>query len=605
MSASAPADQEMASQEEPLLGVASSANGRRWVERSIDDRLAMTLAQRLSVPDIIARVLAARGIDVDTAPDFLEPTLRAVMPTPEAFTDMETAAERLARAITSGERIVVFGDYDVDGATSSALLARAVRDAGGDMHIYIPDRLSEGYGPNGPAMEKLAADGTRLVVTVDCGTTAFDALKTAEDAGLEVIVVDHHEAEAALPAATAVVNPKRVEGGTPEQAHLAACGLTFMLAAATYRQLRSSGWFAERREPDLLALLDIVALGTVCDMVPLTGVNRAFVHQGLKIMARRGNPGLRALADACRVDEAPGAYHLGFVFGPRINAGGRVGESSLGATLLSTNDQQEATTIARRLDALNRERQLIEADILADAMRRAEKMVDARDPAALIVAGEGWHPGIIGIVASRLKDAFNRPACVIALGNDGQGTGSGRSVAGVDLGQTVIAARQLGLLTKGGGHMMAAGFSLEAEKLDEFRHFAETRIAQRMAETGFRPTQTIDGRIKSAGVTAELIEQIAQVGPFGTANPEPRFALANVKLQFADVVGENHVKCRIEDDSRGKLDGIAFRCVGSPLGDLLLHRDRPTIHIAGKLRLNTWQGRSTPQIIIDDAANAH
>jgi len=604
MSAPARADSDTTAQETPLLGVTCSTNGRRWVERSVDDRLALTLAQRLDVPDIIARVLAARGIDIDTAEDFLEPTLRSVMPTPEDFSDLTKAAERLAAAIKAGERIVVFGDYDVDGATSSAILARAVRNAGGNIGIYIPDRLTEGYGPNGPAMEKLAKEGTKLVVTVDCGTTAFEALETAKAAGLEVIIVDHHEAEAALPHAYAVVNPKRLEGGTPDQAHLAACGLTFMLAAATYRQLRGEGWFKDRSEPDLLSLLDIVALGTVCDMVPLTGVNRAFVHQGLKIMARRGNPGLRALADAAGVEETPGAYHLGFVFGPRINAGGRVGESSLGATLLSTDDAQEASTVARRLDALNRERQMIEADILADAMRRAEEMVEKRDPAALIVAGEGWHPGIIGIVASRLKEAFNRPACVVAI-NDGQGTGSGRSVAGVDLGQTIIAARQSGLLTKGGGHMMAAGFSLDATKLDDFIQFTETRIAQRMAEAGFHPTQTIDGRIKAAGVTAELIEQIAKVGPFGTANPEPRFALAGVKLQFADVVGENHVKCRIEDDSRGRLDGIAFRCVGTPLGDLLLHRDRPNVHIAGKLRLNTWQGRSTPQIIIDDAASAH
>lgn len=587
-----------------LLGVTHSANGRRWVARDIDDRLALTLAQRLNVPDIVARVLAARGIDLDTAPDFLSPTLRAVMPKPSDFTDLEAAAARLATAIASQEKTVVFGDYDVDGATSSAILARAVRGVGGEMGIYIPDRLTEGYGPNGPALEKLAADGVKLVVTVDCGTTAFEALETARDAGLEVIVVDHHEAEAALPPALAVVNPKRVEGGTPEQSHLAACGLAFMLAAATYRHLREDEWFADRKEPDLRNLLDIVALGTVCDMVPLVGVNRAFVHQGLKVMAWRENPGLRALADASGVDETPGAYHLGFVFGPRINAGGRVGESSLGAKLLSTDDAAEAATIAQRLDALNRERQMIEADILADAMLRAERMVAERDPAALVVAGEGWHPGIIGIVASRLKDAFNRPACVVAV-NDGQGTGSGRSVSGVDLGQTIIAARQSGLLSKGGGHMMAAGFSLDAENLGEFTHFLETRIAQRMAEAGFHPTQTIDGLIKTAGASSELIDHIASVGPFGTANPEPRFAIANANLQFADIVGENHVKCRLEDDSRGRLDGIAFRCVGSALGDLLLHRDRPRVHVAGKLRLNTWQGRSTPQIIIDDAALAH
>ncbi|MEQ8664307.1 MAG: single-stranded-DNA-specific exonuclease RecJ [Rhodospirillales bacterium] len=586
-----------------LLGVEHSALGRRWVERTSDDRLSMTLAQRLGVSEIVARILSARGISAETAEEFLNPTLRTAMPAPNAFTDMERAAQRLGDAITHGERIVVFGDYDVDGATSSAVLHRAVKGAGGDIGIYIPDRLSEGYGPNPAAMRKLAEEGTNLVVTVDCGTTAFEALEAAAGAGLDVIVVDHHEAETKLPRALAVVNPKRIDGGTPDEAHLAAVGLTFILAAATYRALRSKGWFEDRDEPDLLGLLDIVALGTVCDMVPLTGINRAFVHQGLKILSRRANPGLSALADAAGVDESPGTYHLGFVFGPRINAGGRVGESSLGATLLSTNDPAEASTLARRLDALNRERQMIEAEILEDAMRRAEALVAARDPAALVIAGENWHPGVIGIVASRLKDAFNRPTCVVAL-NDGAGTGSGRSVAGVDLGQTVIAARQSGLLTKGGGHMMAAGFSLDAEKLEDFSHFLEKRIAQQMTASGFYPTQTIDGHLKVAAATAELIDLIASIGPFGTANPEPRFALAGVRLQFADIVGENHVKCRLEDDSRGRLDGICFRSVGTPLGELLLHRSRPTLHIAGKLRLNTWQGRSTPQIIIDDAALA-
>lgn len=586
-----------------LLGVERSALGRRWVERPADDRQALALAQRLGLPDVVARILAARGIGIEEAQDFLEPTLRAAMPDPAVFEDMDVAAARLARAITGGERVVVFGDYDVDGATSAAVLHRAVRSVGGDIGIYIPDRLTEGYGPNAAALRKLAGEGARIVVTVDCGTTAFEALDAAADAGLETIVIDHHEAEARLPAALAVVNPKRIDGGTPDQAHLAAVGLTFMLAAATYRALRKLGWFENRREPDLLQLLDIVALGTVCDMVPLTGVNRAFVHQGLKVMARRGNTGLSALADVAGIDESPGTYHLGFVLGPRINAGGRVGESSLGATLLSSDDSEQATALARRLDALNRERQQLEAEILAEAMRRAEDMVVERDPAALVVAGEGWHPGIIGIVASRLKDVFNRPACVVAL-NDGTGSGSGRSVAGVDLGQTVIAARQSGLLTKGGGHMMAAGFSLAAEKLPDFSHFLETRIAQMMAESGFHPTQTIDGRIKTAGVDATLIERIAGVGPFGTANPEPRFAIAGVRLQFADIVGENHVKCRLEDDSRGRLDGIAFRCVGTPLGDLLMHRSRPALHIAGKLRLNIWQGRRTPQIVIDDAASA-
>ncbi len=572
--------------------------------READDRLALTLAQRLSIPEIAARVMAARGIDLDNAETFLNPTLRAEMPDPGRFADMEAAAERIAKAIRLGETIVIFGDYDVDGATSSAVMHRALTGAGARVRIYIPDRIEEGYGPNAPAMRKLAEGGATLAVTVDCGTTAFTALEAAAEAGLDVIVVDHHEAEAALPEAVAVVNPKRIEGGTPDLAHLAAVGLSFMLAAATFRVLRRDGWFGnDRPEPDLRDLLDIVALGTVCDMVPLKGLNRAFVHQGLKVMARRGNPGIAALADVAGIDEAPGTYHLGFVFGPRINAGGRVGESDLGARLLSSNDAEETAAIARRLDALNRERQAIEADILADAMVRAERIVDERDPAMLLIAGDNWHPGVIGIIASRLKDAFNRPACVVALSGEG-GSGSGRSVAGVDLGQSVIAARQKGLLTKGGGHMMAAGFSLERRNLDDLTAFLEERIAGQMAASGFVPTQTIDGRLKTAAANAGLIEAIAKVGPFGTANPEPRFVLADVSLQFADIVGESHVRCRMEDSSRGRLDGIAFRCVGSALGDLLLHQSKPRLHVAGKLRLNTWQGRSTPQLIIDDAALA-
>ena len=587
-----------------LLGIEKSAAGRCWMIRTANDRLAVTLAQRLGLPDPIARLLAARGIGVDEASNFLAPTLRASMPGPDDFADMTIAAERIARAITTGESIIVFGDYDVDGATSVAVMQRGIRAAGGEIGVYIPDRLTEGYGPNSQAMQHLASEGARVIVTVDCGTTAFEALETAARAGLDVIVVDHHEAEAKLPRAVAVVNPKRLDRGTPEQSHLAAVGLTFILVATVCRVLQKQGWFTDRTMPDLLALLDIVALGTVCDMVPLTGVNRAFVTQGLKVMAQRGNPGLSALADTAGIDERPVAYHLGFVFGPRINAGGRVGESRVGARLLACDDREEATMLANRLDSLNRERQLIEQDILSQAQGLAEQQVASRNPAVLVIADTGWHPGIIGIVASRLKDTFNRPTCVIALEN-GEGTGSGRSVAGVDLGQAVIAARQSGLLTRGGGHMMAAGFSLRIAKLESFRHFLETRVAQQMAATGFHPTQTIDGCIKTAAATVDLIGQIAGVGPFGTANPEPRFAFANVRLSFADIVGEHHIRCRIEDDSGGWLDGIAFRAVGSVLGDLLLDQRRLPLHVTGKLRLNTWQGRTKPQLVIDDAATAH
>ena len=515
---------------------------------------------------------------------------------------MDAAAARLADAIAAAEPIAVFGDYDVDGATSSALLARFFAAIGVPVRVYIPDRMKEGYGPNAPALLRLRAEGIRVVVTVDCGITAFEPLAEAHAAGLDVVVVDHHAAEPRLPEAVAVVNPNRLDD-TSGQGILAAVGVSFLLAVALNRRLRDSGWYrsASRREPDLLALLDLVALGTVADVVPLTGLNRALVVQGLKVMARRGNAGLAALGDVARIDEKPGAFHAGYVLGPRVNAGGRVGEAGLGARLLMTNDTAEAVHLAERLDGYNRERRDIEAQVLEDAFARVEQDYDGTG--IVFAAGAGWHAGVIGIVAARLKERYNRPALVVAL-DDGIGKGSGRSIEGVDLGSAVIAARQQGLLVNGGGHRMAAGLTVEAGKLDALRAFLAERVDAEIAAGAIVPTLNLDGALAVAGATTELVETLERLAPFGAGNPEPRFAIRAARIVKADVVGNDHVRCILTGVEGGRLKAIAFRAVGQPLGEMLLRTAGLPLHIAGKLRLDSWQGRDGVQLVIDDAATA-
>ena len=579
-----------------------SVTGRRWVLRGSDERAGLALAQRLGVPEIVGRVMAARGIDLDAAEQFLEPTLRDALPDPASLAGMDVAAERLAAAIRDGEPIAIFGDYDVDGATSSALLARFLAAVGVPARVYIPDRIIEGYGPTTPAMLRLRAEGISLVITVDCGTTAFEALEAAAEAGLDLLVVDHHVAEPALPRAIAVVNPNRLDD-TSGQGALAAVGVSFLFAIATNRVLRDSGWYAKqgRSEPDLMALLDLVALGTVCDVVPLVELNRAFVSQGLKVMGRRRNPGLVALADVARVDSKLSEYHAGFLLGPRVNAGGRVGEAPLGAQLLMTQDSAEAVAIAQRLDGWNTERREIEARVLEEAMAQAEAsgLLDA----LIVVAGEGWHAGVIGIVAGRLKERFNRPAFVIGYDGD-TGKGSGRSVEGVDLGSAVIAARQVGLLLNGGGHKMAAGLTVERGKLDALRSFMNERVAHDVSSNAVVPTLRIDGAMALSGVKPEFVAALEKLAPFGQGNSEPRFALTSVRVAKADVVGAGHVRCFLSDSSGGRLKAIAFRAAGEPLGDALLDKSGLGLQLAGKLRPDTWQGRDDVQLIIDDAAQA-
>jgi len=585
-----------------FLGVEKSLTGKCWVNREVDDRQSLALSQRLELPEIVGRVMVARGVGLEDADGFLNPTLKTLLPNPSTITAMDDAARRLCRAVMDGETIAIFGDYDVDGATSGALLERFFSAVGGKTMAYIPDRIKEGYGPNTPALMKLQQDGAGIVVTVDCGTTAYAPLEAAAKAGLDVIVVDHHTPEAGLPQVTAIINPNRMddESGLGQ---LAAVGVAFMLAVAINRTLRTAGWYQDRQEPDLMQWLDLVALGTVCDVVPLSGLNRAFVAQGLKIMAGRRNPGLSALADVAGISEPPGTYHAGFILGPRINAGGRIGASDLGTRLLATDDAGEAQEIAHRLNELNKERKEIEAAVQDAAMDEAEQAGENLCP-VIIAAGDDWHPGVIGIVASRLKERFNRPACVVAFDGD-TGTGSARSVSGVDLGAAIIAACQAGILLKGGGHKMAAGFTVEKARLGELQTFLNERVTDQVGERGIQPRLHLDGAMKPAAANMDLLERLQQVGPFGSGNPEPRFVLPAARLSYAAIVGEKHVRGIIEGEGKkGRLAAISFNTVGTPLGTALLQSDGAPLHIAGRLRVNTWQGRSSAQLHVDDAAPA-
>lgn len=584
-----------------------------WRARPADERLALAIGQAHDLSELAGRILAARGIDLDAVADFLNPTLRASLPDPSLLRDMDAAADRVAAAIMAGEQMAVFGDYDVDGATSSALLARFSAAVGGRLLIYIPDRLREGYGPNEAALRKLRAEGCSLVITVDCGISAFAPLKAAAEAGLDIVVCDHHEAEAQLPRAVAVVNPNRLdESGAYGQ--LAAVGVTFLLCVAVNRALRGAGWYRARTEPDLLQWLDLVALGTVADVVPLTGVNRAFVAQGLKVMAGRGNAGLAALADVAGLDRRPDTYHAGYVLGPRVNAGGRVGEAGLGAAILSTDDAAEAAAMAGRLDAYNRERREIERRVLDEAYVQAEERLQSgAKPKLIFAVGENWHPGVIGIVASRLKDRFNLPACVVALDGN-MGKGSGRSVAGIDLGAAVLAARQAGLLINGGGHRMAAGLTVARERVAALGEFLAARVAAQMPPGGLVPSLGIDGAIAAGGATPELVESFARLAPFGTGNPEPRFVLVGARIAHARIVGTDHVRLDLTAGNNGRGNGggngntrltaVAFGQADRPLGRALLGAVGRSLYLAGHLRLDTWQGRSRVEMRIDDAADA-
>lgn len=591
-----------------FLRVDSSVSGQRWVER-LDLRgaaVALDIAQRHDLPELLARVLAGRGIAAGEAADFLDPTVRRLMPDPSVLLDMDAAAGRIADAVVEGETVAVFGDYDVDGATSAALLTRFLRAAGLSPVIYIPDRLFEGYGPNPEAIGTLAKAGATLIVAVDCGTSSFEALDRAGQIGVDVVVIDHHLAGRELPPAVAVVNPNR-EDDLSGLGSLAAVGLTFLTVVAVNRELRRRGHYgAGVTEPELLRWLDLVALGTVCDVVGLSGLNRAFVAKGLLALRRRDNPGLAALAEVARLGGPVAAHHLGFVLGPRINAGGRIGNASLGARLLATDDPAEAAAIAAELDRLNMERQVLEAGMLAEAMAAAEPVFSGDSgPPVLFTHSAGWHPGVVGLIAARLKERFGRPSLAIAVGEDGIGVGSGRSIAGVDLGRAVRAALEEGLLLKGGGHAMAAGVTVEVAQLSALRDFLADALAGQVAvAVAGELTLSIDGVLTAEAATLDLIELVERAGPFGAAHPAPVFAFSGHQVTYAETVGGGHVRATISGDGGPGLKAMAFRSAETPVGAALLARDGRPLHVAGILAADHWQGRARPLLRVLDVAEA-
>jgi len=588
-----------------FLGVERSATGRVWRDR-LDERgaaRALTIAQRHGTPELLARVLAGRGVEADEAEAFLDPTIKRLMPDPHTLTDMEAASARIAHAIEREESVAIFGDYDVDGATASALLCRYLRHCGLDPIVHIPDRIFEGYGPNVDAIRSFAERDVKLLITVDCGTTSLEPLLEAKKLGLDTVVIDHHQADEELPVAVAIVNPNRADD-LSGLGHLAAVGLVFVTLVALARQLRQRDfWTGARAEPDLLSLLHLVALGTVADVVPLKGLNRAFVVKGLIALRRRDHVGSTALMDAARLSGPPESWHLGFLLGPRINAGGRIGRADLGVRLLLEEDPIEATRIAAELDRLNRERQQIEIATVAQAEAEAMAALGLEEKGAVIVtAAEGWHPGVVGLVAARLKERYGRPAFAIALEPGDIGTGSGRSIAGVDLGRAVRQAVRDGLLLKGGGHAMAAGVTLKKGALAEFRAFLEDTLAASVDMARRDSALMIDGAISAGGVNLALVDMLSRAGPYGAGNPEPLLALPSHTLSFADPVGENHIRARFRSGDGKFVNAIAFRVAGTPLGRALLDSRGRQMHAAGFLAVDRWQGEERVQMRLVDVA---
>ncbi|MDE2447047.1 MAG: single-stranded-DNA-specific exonuclease RecJ [Alphaproteobacteria bacterium] len=586
-----------------FLDIERSIKGQRWVARLSDQRLAQAIAEKNELPEILGRVMAARGVGVDEAEEFLNPTLRSLMPAPSAFMDMEKGAARLAQAIVAKEPIGIISDYDVDGVSSAALMIRFLAAVGHEAQVYIPDRLTEGYGPSEKAVSTLQEQGTQLLLTLDCGVLSHDPLAHAADLGLTTIIVDHHQASAELPHAYAVINPNR-QDDTSGQGHLCAAGVVMILIAAVNKALRNLGHYSEvRPEPNMMQWLELVALATVCDVVPLKGLNRAYVTQGLRIMARRENPGISALADVGGLKRRPDVYALGFILGPRINAAGRVGHAEEALALLTTNDKGEAYALARSLDELNRKRQVIELRVVDEAIMQAEAaMGKDKRPSIVVVAADGWHPGVVGLAASRLKDRFVVPSLVLAMNTKtGLATGSGRSIAGVDLGKAVRLASEAGILTKGGGHAMAAGLTVPTEKLGALRQFLEDVLSVEV-ERLRDPSLAVDGALTARGATLDLIELLEQAGPYGSAHPSPMFVFPAHKVIYADQVGNDHVRCTIVSSDGIKLKAIAFRALGTPLGELLLSERSHPVHIAGRLVADEWGAKRVPAVQIEDAA---
>lgn len=584
-----------------VLNITHSITGQSWKWRSgdVDAR-----DPGFQPDDLVTQLLLARGVPRDDIERHRNPTIRGFMPDPSIFRDMDCAAERLADAVEAREAVTIYGDYDVDGATSAALLIRLLRDLGLDAGHYIPDRLMEGYGPSGEALVRIGDSGSRLIVTVDCGAMAFDALAQAKAAGLEVIVVDHHKCAADLPSAFALVNPNRLDENdeAASHGHLAAVGVAFLLAAAIVRILRGRGYFVNRAEAKLMELLDIVALGTVADVAQLRGLNRAFVAQGLKVMAGRRNIGLAALIEASRLNRAPVCSDLGFALGPRINAGGRVGKSDLGVRLLTTQDREEARSIAAELDRLNEERRSIEALV----QEEAEAMLAGQhNRAVALLAGQDWHPGVIGIVAGRIKEKTGKPSIIIAIDDQGVGKGSGRSIAGVDLGAAIISAREAGLLVAGGGHAMAAGLTIAADKVDALADWLDERLAADVTRASANSAMLVDALLTPRGLNPAFIEAMEGAGPYGMGWPGPRIVTGPVRVIKCDIVGKDHVRAIVGGDDGASFKAMAFRQGETALGQMLMHGERGRKYwLAGRAKIDDWGPTPKAELHIDDIAFA-
>ncbi len=590
-----------------FLGVERSARGLKWVERLAPSNayLGAAIAQRHNLPEIIGRLLAARNIALDDVPTVMNPTLRALCPDPATLTDMDKAAERVARAVVAGERIAIFGDYDVDGASSAALLHRFLASHGLSARIYIPDRITEGYGPNADAIASLIDEGAQLIVTVDCGSTSFEALDVAAKRGVDVVVADHHQVGEDLPAAHAVVNPNR-QDCLSGQGHLCAAGVTFLLCVAVQRRLRAKGAYAKKKAPDLLEWLDIVALATVCDVVPLEGVNRAFVVQGLKVLRNRKNLGLKALCDAAGVNKPPSPYTLGFVLGPRINAGGRIGDASLGSHLLASEDAGECARIAETLDRLNRERREIELRTVEEAAAWADRTLLEDPTCPIIIAGSpAWHKGLVGLAASRLTERFQRPCLIFSQDESaGEATGSARSVAGVDIGAAVRGAVEAGLARKGGGHAMAAGVTVAQSKLHDLAAYLREALGPSYRVAAAAPVLPVDGALTPRAATLEFAAQLEAAGPYGQGNPAPRFCLPSVRLTMTKEITGGHLRCALQALDGSQISAVAFRAANSDLGAALERgRDMPC-HVAGRIERDEWGGRNRIEFQIEDVAPA-
>lgn len=576
-----------------------SVNGKIWQQKNIKENYVIELCRVFEISDLLARILSTRTIQLDEALHFLSPKIKNLLPDPMHLFDMEKAIERTVRAITEKQKICIFADYDVDGATSSALLKNVFRDLGVEVDIYVPDRIIEGYGPNKQAMGLIKDKKTDLVITVDCGAMAHDALSHAKELGLDVIVIDHHISTDSLPEAVAVINPNRIDENS-EYKYLAAVGVSFLFVTALTSRLKKDNYFKTKTPPNLMDYLDLVALGTVCDVMLLTGLNRAFVSQGLKVMQKHQNLGLKTLFDIANLEEKPNCYHLGFILGPRINAGGRVGKAFLGANLLSTTCAQEAIRLAQELEKHNNERKVIEEVIINEAIRLAE---DQQEASSLFIVGEGWHPGVIGIVAGKLKEKFNKPTAVIAL-NDGIGKASCRSIKGIDFGAKIIEAKNLDLVIAGGGHAMAAGFSAEQSKLPKLKKFLNSLFENDFKKLENYGVEEYNGHLSTNSITFNLIDDLSKLEPYGNGNPEPIFRFSDLFVLKADIIGGKHIKCLLAPDkesySSKAISAIAFNAVGSAIEKILLSKKSHTIEIIGFLKLNNWRDRKTIQIQIKD-----